>query len=165
MAKITFKGNPVETLGDLPKVGSTLPDFKLTATDLTEATLESFAGKKKIFNIFPSLDTGVCATSVRQFNKKAADQSGVVVINVSLDLPFAHKRFCTTEGIEGVANLSGFRSADFGKAWGVTMKDGPLAGLYSRAVVVADADGKVLYTEQVPEIAQEPDYDAVFKKL
>lgn len=165
MASITFRGSAVSTTGSLPAVGSAAPAFTLVATDLSEASLPSFAGKKKVINIFPSLDTGVCATSVRQFHRKLADKGGVVVVNVSADLPFAHKRFCTAESIEGVANLSTFRAPEFGTAWGVTMTSGPLKGLLSRAVVVLDENDKVLYAEQVPEIAQEPDYDAALKKL
>ncbi len=164
MAKITFRGTAVETAGELPKVGSASPDFSLVSTDLKDVNLASFAGRKKVLNIFPSLDTGVCATSVRQFHRKLADKDGVVVINVSADLPFAHGRFCTAERIEGTANLSSFRS-DFGTAWGLTMKDGPLKGLLSRAVVVIDDKDKVVYTELVPEIAQEPNYDAALAKL
>ena len=165
MTTINFRGTPVETVGSLPKNGTAAPDFSLVATDLSDATLASFAGKKKVLNIFPSLDTGVCATSVRRFHRELADKSGVVVVNISADLPFAHGRFCTAERIEGVANLSTFRSADFGKAWGVTMTSGPLKGLLSRAVVVLDESDKVIYAEQVPEITSEPDYDAVLKKV
>ncbi len=165
MSSIQFRGSPVTTAGTLPKNGSTAPDFTLVATDLSEANLASFAGKKKVINIFPSLDTGTCATSVRQFHKKLAEKEGVVVVNVSADLPFAHKRFCTAEGIEGVANLSTFRSPDFGAAWGLTMNDGPLKGLLSRAVVVLDADNKVLHSEQVAEITNEPNYDAALKAV
>jgi thiol peroxidase len=164
MATTKFRNTPVTTAGDLPKAGSTAPDFVLVATDLSEANLASFAGRKKVLNIFPSLDTGVCATSVRQFHRRLREKSGVVCINVSMDLPFAHKRFCTAEGIDGVADLSGFRS-DFGAKWGVTMKDGPLAGLYARAVVVLDEQNKVLHSELVPEIAQEPNYDAALAKV
>jgi thiol peroxidase len=164
MAKITFKGNPIHTSGTLPAAGAHVPDFHLVAGDLSEASLATFAGKKKVFNIFPSVDTGVCATSVRTFNKRAAGLQNVVVLNVSMDLPFAQKRFCGAEGIEGVVNLSAFRS-DFGSTWGVTMNEGPLKGLLSRAVVVTDENNKVLHVEQVPEIAQEPDYDAALKAL
>ena len=164
MAKITFKGNPIHTAGSLPAAGTHVPDFHLVAGDLSEATLATFAGKKKVFNIFPSVDTGVCATSVRTFNKRAAGLNNVVVVNVSMDLPFAQKRFCGAEGIEGVVNLSAFRS-DFGATWGVTMNEGPLKGLLSRAVVVTDENNTVLHVEQVPEIAQEPDYDGALKVL
>lgn len=165
MASITFRGTAVSTAGTLPSTGSTAPDFSLVATDLTEVTLKSFAGKKKVLNIFPSLDTGICATSVRQFHRKLEEKSGVVVVNISADLPFAHSRFCTAERIDGVANLSTFRSPEFGTTWGLTMKDGPMKGLLSRAVVVLDENNKVLYSEQVPEIAQEPNYDAALAKL
>jgi thiol peroxidase len=164
MASTKFRNTPVTTAGDLPKAGSTAPDFVLVTTDLGEANLASFAGRKKVVNIFPSLDTGVCATSVRQFYRRLRDKSGVVCINVSMDLPFAHKRFCTAEGIDGVADLSGFRG-DFGTKWGVLMKDGPLAGLFARAVVVLDENNKVLHSELVPEIAQEPNYDAALAKV
>jgi thiol peroxidase len=165
MASITFRGTTVTTVGSLPAVGSTAPDFSLVASDLSEVNLASFAGRKKVLNIFPSLDTGVCANSVRQFHRKLADKSGVVCINISADLPFAHKRFCTAERIEDVANLSSFRSPEFGTTWGLTMKDGPLKGLLARAVVVLDEKNKVLYVEQVPEIAQEPNYDAALAKV
>jgi thiol peroxidase len=164
MAQTKFRNTPVHTAGDLPRPGTTAPDFVLTTTDLGEANLASFAGKKKVFNIFPSLDTGVCATSVRQFHRRLREKAGVVCINVSMDLPFAHKRFCTAEGIDGVADLSAFRS-DFGTTWGVTMKDGPLAGLLARSVVVLDENNKVLHAELVPEIAQEPNYDAALAKV
>ncbi len=158
MASITLKGNPVNTKGDLPAVGSAAPDFKLTRTDLSDVSLETFAGKKKILSIFPSVDTPVCATSVRTFNEKASS-AGAVVLNISADLPFALKRFCAAEGIENVEALSAFRST-FGDDYGIVMTDSPLAGLCGRAIVVLDADNKVVYTELVPEIAQEPNYDA-----
>jgi thiol peroxidase len=158
MATIAFKGNPVKTAGDLPKVGAKAPDFRLTKTDLGTATLADYRGKKKIVNIFPSIDTGVCATSVRKFNEKASGRGDVVVLNVSADLPFAAKRFCAAEGLKNVETLSTFRSP-FLRDWGVEMTDGPLAGLASRAVVALDANDKVLYTEQVSDIAKEPDYD------
>lgn len=159
MADIKFKGNPIHTAGSLPAVGAQAPDFKLTKTDLSDVSLKDFAGKKVILNIFPSIDTGVCATSVRKFNQEAAALPGAVVVGVSKDLPFAHKRFCGAENITGVVTTSDLRSdGAFAKAYGVTMTDGPLAGLMSRAIVVIDGAGKVLYTEQVPEITQEPDY-------
>lgn len=163
MAQVTLKGNPFQTSGNLPAVGSQAPDFLLVAQDLSTATLETFAGKKKVLNIFPSVDTPVCATSVRTFNKKAAE-SGASVLNVSADLPFAFKRFCGAEGLDGVASYSTFRGT-FAQDYGVLCVDGPLAGLCARAVVVLDEDGKVLYTEQVPEIAQEPNYDAAIEAL
>jgi thiol peroxidase len=158
MAEITFKGNTVKTIGNLPEVGSKAKDFTLVGTDLKEATLATFAGKKKIVNIYPSVDTGICAASVRAFQKKLAGRADVVVIHVAADLPFAFKRFCGAEGIENAVGLSTFRS-DFADAWGVRMLDGALQGLCSRAVVVLDENNTVKYTEQVPEIAQEPDYE------
>ena len=158
MARITFKGNPINTVGTLPAVGSKAPDFKLTKTDLSDVSLKDFAGKKIVLNIFPSIDTGVCATSVRKFNQEASKLSNAVVVGVSRDLPFAHKRFCGAEGIEKVVTTSDLRDGSFGKSYGVTMVEGPLAGLLSRSVVVLDETGTVVYTEQVPEIAQEPDY-------
>lgn len=163
MANITLKGNPVQTEGNLPAVGSPAPDVTLTGLDLADKKLSSIPGKR-VLNIFPSVDTGVCATSVRTFNKRATEKPNVTVINVSMDLPFALKRFCGAEGIEKALSFSGFRS-DFGTQYGVTLKSGGLSGLYSRAVVVIDESGKVLYTEQVPEIGQEPDYDAALSKL
>jgi thiol peroxidase len=159
MAKITFKGAPVATVGDLPKVGAQAPDFNLVKTDLAAVSRRDFAGKKLVLNIFPSIDTSVCATSVRTFNQRAGDLPGTIVLCISKDLPFAHKRFCGAEGIASVQTLSWFRGPDFGKDYGVTMTDGPLAGLFARAVVVLGTDGKVLYSQLVPEIAQEPDYD------
>ncbi len=158
MADIKFKGNPIHSVGTLPAVGSKAPDFKLTKTDLADVSLKDFAGKKVILNIFPSIDTGVCATSVRKFNQEAANLANTVVVGVSKDLPFAHKRFCGAEGINGVVTTSDLREGSFGKAYGVTMTDGPLAGLFSRSVVVLDEKGTVKYVEQVPEITQEPDY-------
>jgi thiol peroxidase len=158
MAKITFKGNPVATIGDLPKVGSQAPDFTLVKNDLSPISKKDLAGKNVVLNIFPSIDTGVCATSVRTFNQKAASLPNTVVLCVSKDLPFAMKRFCGAEGIEKVTTASWFKGPDFGVDFGVTMLDGPLAGLFARAVVVIDATGKVTHTELVPEIAQEPNY-------
>ena len=158
MAKITLKGNPVTTVGTLPAVGQKAPDFKVAKSDLANVGLKDFAGKKVVLNIFPSIDTGVCATSVRKFNQEAANLSGAVVVGVSRDLPFALKRFCGAEGITNVVTTSDVRDGSFGKAYGVTMSDGPLEGLLSRSIVVLDETGTVKYTEQVPEIAQEPDY-------
>ncbi|MCC6553822.1 MAG: thiol peroxidase [Polyangiaceae bacterium] len=158
MATITFKGNPIHTSGNLPAVGSTAPDFSLVKADLSEAKLSSFSGKK-ILNIFPSIDTGVCAKSVRTFHERAAAKAGLTVLNISADLPFAQKRFCGAEGIENAVTLSTFRS-DFADKYGAKMTEGPLAGLLSRAVLVLDESNKVVYAEQVPEIAQEPNYDA-----
>jgi thioredoxin-dependent peroxiredoxin len=159
MANITFKGNPVATIGELPAVGSPAPAFTLTNVDLSALSNQDLAGKNVVLNIFPSIDTGVCATSVRKFNEQAAALPNTVVVCVSKDLPFAMKRFCGAEGIDQVKTASWFRGPDFGKAYGVTMNDGPLAGLFARAVVVMDATGKVVHTELVPEIAQEPNYE------
>ena len=164
MAKITFKGNTVTTSGELPKKGSTAPDFSLTTQELEERTLKDFSGKK-ILNIVPSLDTGVCAASAKTFEGRAHELTGSVVITVSKDLPFAQKRFCQSEGIDNVVTLSAFRTPEFGKDYGVEMQDGPLRGLLSRAVVILDEHNRVIYTEQVPEIAQEPDYDAAVAAL
>jgi thiol peroxidase len=158
MATITFKGNPIHTSGELPAVGSTAPDFSLVKTNLAEAKLSSYQGKK-ILNIFPSIDTPVCATSLRKFHEQAAKLSGVTVLNISADLPFAYTRFCAAEGIANAEGLSTFRS-DFAAQYGVKMVDGPLAGLLSRAVLVLDERNKVIHAEQVPEIAQEPNYGA-----
>lgn len=160
MATITFKGNPVQTIGSLPAKGTKAPDFRLTAGDLSDVSLATYAGKVKILNIVPSLDTGVCAASARAFNKAAASLGDVVILTISRDLPFAQKRFCEAEGIDKVVTLSELRDREFGKAYGVEMISGPLAGLLSRAVVVLDRDNRVVYTEQVPEIAQEPNYAA-----
>jgi thiol peroxidase len=159
MAKITFKGSPVATIGDLPKVGSVAPDFALVKNDLATVSRRDFAGKLIVLNIFPSIDTSTCATSVRTFNQKAASLPGAVVLCVSKDLPFAPKRVCGAENIDKVTTASWFRGPDFGKDYGVTMTDGPLAGLFARAVVVIGKDGKVAYTQLVSEIAQEPNYD------
>jgi thiol peroxidase len=162
MATITLRGNPVETAGSLPAVGASAPDFTLIKQDLTRVSLKDFPGKK-VLNIFPSIDTPVCATSVRKFNQMVADK-GVTVLAISEDLPFALKRFCGAEGIDKVVGLSAFRST-FGKDYGVEMKSSGMAGLMSRAIVVLDESNKVLYTEQVPEIAQEPNYDAALAKI
>jgi thiol peroxidase len=158
MANITLRGNPIHTAGELPKVGDKAPDFKLTGSDLKDVSLASYAGKRKILNILPSLDTPVCATSTRHFNEDAGKLANTVVLVISNDLPFAMKRFCTTEGLANVVPLSELRSRDFGSDYGARIADGPMAGLLSRAVVVIDEHDKVVYTEQVPEIAQEPDY-------
>jgi thiol peroxidase len=164
MAEITFRGNPLHTVGELPAVGSPAPAFTLTGLDLSDVTLGDFAGQSVVLNIFPSIDTAVCASSVRTFNERAAELEGTKVLNVSADLPFAMGRFCGAEGIENVDSASVFRS-DFGETYGVTISEGPLAGLMSRAVVVVDGDGVVTYTEQVPEIGQEPDYESVIANL
>ena len=165
MATITLKGNSIHTAGELPAVGSQLPGFCLVKSDLSEVSPADFAGKKVVLNIFPSLDTGVCAASVRRFNKEAGERGDTAVLCISADLPFAHSRFCTAEGLENVVSLSVFRSPEFGAEYGLTITDGPLKGLLSRAVIVADASGKVLYSEQVPEIVQEPDYDKALAAL
>lgn len=164
MASITFRGTPVQTVADLPAVGTKAPAFDLVGADLSPVTSDSLAGQRVVLSIFPSVDTGVCAQSVREFNKRAGALENTTVVCVSMDLPFAAARFCGAEGIDGVVTASGFRST-FGADYGVTMADGPLAGLYSRAVVVLDADGTVLYTEQVPETSQEPDYEAALAAL
>ncbi|HET9570930.1 MAG TPA: thiol peroxidase [Bacteroidales bacterium] len=165
MATITFKGGPVKTSGSLPAVGSKAPDFCLTGADLVDVSLANYAGKRVVLNIFPSVDTGVCAASVRQFNKVVGNMSNTVVLCVSVDLPFALSRFCGAEGLTNVVTLSELRARKFGEDYGLRMVDGPLAGLFSRAVVVLDESGKVIYTEQVPEIAQEPDYAPVVALL
>ncbi|ORV98077.1 thiol peroxidase [Mycobacterium kyorinense] len=158
MAQITLRGNAINTVGELPAVGSPAPDFTLTGTDLGPVSSDQFRDKPLLLNIFPSIDTPVCATSVRTFNQRAAG-SGASVLCVSKDLPFAQARFCGAEGIENVKTASAFRDS-FGDDYGVTLTDGPMAGLLARAVVVIGTDGKVAYSELVPEIAQEPDYDA-----
>jgi thiol peroxidase len=163
MAQTALGGNPVHTVGDLPAVGSS-PSFSVTRADLSEATNADYAGKRVIVNIFPSIDTPTCATSVRTFNQRAAGLDDTVVLCVSADLPFAQKRFCGAEGIENVETASTFRS-DFGQSWGVELADGRLNGLLARAVVVLDEQGKVAYTELVPDIANEPDYDAAIAAL
>ena len=165
MATIALKGNPIHTVGELPQSGSRAPDFTLTRGDLADVSLRDFAGKRKLLNIVPSLDTGVCAASARRFNKEASALPNVVLLTVSCDLPFAQKRFCDAEGIENLITLSELRSRSFGEAYGVRIADGPLAGLMSRAVVVLDHDDTVLYTEQVPEITQEPDYERALAAL
>ena len=165
MAQITLKGNAIETIGTLPAKAAAAPNFTLVKTDLSEVTLADYKGKKIVLNIFPSIDTPVCATSVRQFNKTAGELTNAVVLCISADLPFAHTRFCETDGLKNVESLSVFRSNAFGKDYGVTITTGPIAGLLSRAIVIIDADGKVVYTEQVPEIAQEPNYDAALAAL
>ncbi len=161
MASITLKGNPVSTVGELPAIGSNAPSFIGLKTDLSEYTPADLAGKKVVLNIFPSIDTGVCAASTRRFNEAASSLDNTVVVCVSVDLPFALGRFCGAEGLENVVPVSVFRNPEFGSGFGVTIADGPLAGLLSRAVVVVDESGKVVYTEQVPEITQEPNYEAV----
>ncbi len=163
MAQITHKGSTVHTVGDLPAVGTSVPDFKLTAADMTDISLSSYPGKKKILNIVPSLDTRVCAASARKFNQEIAGLDNVVCLTISNDLPYAQKRFCEAEGVNNVVTLSQLRNREFGKAYGVELIDGPMAGLLSRAVVVLDENNKVLYTEQVPDIGQEPNYADALK--
>ncbi len=165
MAEITLKGNPCNTCGDLPAVGSAAPDFTLVAGDLSDAKLANFSGKNIVISIVPSLDTPTCATSTKKFNEKAAGLGDTVVLNVSLDLPFAQKRFCANEGIEGVTTLSAFRCGQFGEDYGIEIVDGPLKGLLGRAIVVVDASGNVVYNELVPEIADEPSYDAALAAI
>jgi len=165
MASITLKGNAINTIGELPKVGTQAPDFNLVKNDLSHASLSDFKGEKVVLNIFPSIDTGTCAASVRQFNKEAAELGNTKVLCISRDLPFAQARFCGAEGIENVVNLSDFASGDFGKNYGLEIANGPLANLHSRAVVVLDESGKVIYTEQVPEIVDEPNYKTALEAL
>jgi thiol peroxidase len=165
MAKITLQGNPIETVGELPALNSNAPEFTLTKTDLSESSLSNFTGQTIVLNIFPSIDTGVCAASVRRFNTEASGLTNTVVLCVSADLPFAHQRFCEGEGLDKVIPLSVFRSPAFGNDYGVIIATGPLTGLLSRSIVIIDTEGKIVYTEQVPEIAQEPDYEAALKVL
>lgn len=165
MATITLGGNPIHTTGELPKIGTKITDFKLIKTDLSVATLQDFAGKKLVLNIFPSIDTGTCAASVREFNERASALENTTVLCISRDLPFAQKRFCGAEGLDNVINLSDFQSGDFGKTNGLEMTDGPLVGLHSRVVIVVDENGIVTHTEQVPEIANEPNYEAALAVL
>ena len=165
MATVTLGGNPIHTNGELPKTGSKAPDFKLVNTDLSMATLADFAGSKVVLNIFPSIDTGTCATSVRTFNAKASTLANTKVLCISRDLPFAQKRFCGAEGLENVINLSDFNTGSFGKTYGLEITDSVLAGLHSRVVIVLDENGVVKYTEQVPEIADEPNYESALAAL
>ncbi|MCE5346819.1 MAG: thiol peroxidase [Bacteroidales bacterium] len=165
MAKITLKGNTVNTSGTLPLEGSKAPDFNLVKSDLGNLSLSDLKGKKLILSISPSLDTSVCATSVRKFNQLAAGKTNTMVLAITKDLPFAHDRFCTTEGITNVVPLSGFRDSAFGRSYGVEIIDGPFAGLYARSIVVIDEKGNIVYTQLVPEIAEEPDYNAALAAL
>ncbi|MFE3872516.1 thiol peroxidase [Flavobacterium sp. ZS1P70] len=165
MASITLGGNLIHTTGELPQVGTKLSDFKLIKTDLSIATLDDFAGKKLVLNIFPSVDTGTCAASVRKFNESASNLKNTNVLCISRDLPFAQKRFCGAEGLNNVVNLSDFPEGSFGKANGLEITDGPLAGLHSRAIIVVDENGIITHTEQVPEIADEPNYEAALAVL
>lgn len=160
MTKVTLKGNAINTVGSLPSIGTKTPDFKLVKTDLSVVSLANFSGKQLIINIFPSIDTDVCAAAARQFNEEISGQSNVVVLCVSMDLPFAHKRFCEAEGLNHIVTASAFREHQFGNDYGIRLVDGPLQGLLARAIVITDAQHKVIYTELVPEITQEPDYEA-----
>lgn len=165
MSQITFKGGAVNTQGSLPAVGSQAPDFSLTAADLSQKSLSDYKGKKVVLNIFPSIDTGTCAMSVRTFNQKAADFDNTVVLCISKDLPFAQGRFCAAEGISNVVTLSEYKDSSFSDAYGVKFADGPLAGLLSRSIVVVNENGEVVYTEQVAETIEEPNYDAAIASL
>ena len=165
MATITLGGNPINTNGTLPQIGSKAIDFKLIKTDLSTATLADFSGSKLVLNIFPSIDTGTCATSVRKFNEKASAMNNTKVLCISRDLPFAQKRFCATEGLENVINLSDFNTGSFGKNYGLEINEGVLAGLHSRVIIVIDENGVITHTEQVGEIADEPNYDAALAAL
>ncbi|MCB0502831.1 MAG: thiol peroxidase [Bacteroidetes bacterium] len=165
MAEITLKGNPINTIGHLPKVGEKAKDFTLIKKDLSKASLSDFKGSKVILNIFPSIDTGTCAASVRHFNASASKLDNTKVLCISRDLPFAQARFCGAEGLDNVITLSDFAIGAFGKAYGLEILDGPLQNLHSRAVVVIDEEGTVIYTEQVPEIVDEPNYEAALNSL
>lgn len=164
MVTVTLKGNEVHTTGELPKIGELAPDFALVASDLSEKKLADYKGQRVVLNIFPSVDTGTCAMSVRVFNQKASDLKNTVVLCISKDLPFALSRFCAAEGLEKVVTLSAFRS-DFGQTYGLEFLDGPLKGLLSRVVVIIDENGKIIYQEQVLEISKEPNYDAALTAL
>ncbi|NNC82761.1 MAG: thiol peroxidase [Flavobacteriales bacterium] len=165
MAAITLGGNPCNTIGDIPSQGQQAPDFQLVRDDMTDFSSSDLTGKRVVLNIFPSVDTGVCAASARKFNELASQMDNTQVLCVSRDLPFAQKRFCGAEGLDNVIMLSDFRTGDFGKDYGLTITDGAFNGLHSRVVIVVDEDGKVLHSEQVPEIGQEPDYDAAMAVL
>lgn len=165
MAKITLGGNPIHTNGELPKIGSKAPNFQLVKNDLSICTLDDFKGQKVVLNIFPSIDTPTCATSVRKFNADATALKNTKVLCISRDLPFAQKRFCGAEGIENVINLSDFNSGKFGKDYGLEIVDGVLSGLHSRVVIVIDEEGIITHTEQVPEIADEPNYEMALEVI
>ena len=165
MATVTLKGNEIQTLGELPAVGSKAPNFSLTAGDLSAKTLEDFSGSKVVLNIFPSVDTGTCAASVRQFNKEASALENTKILCISRDLPFAQGRFCGAEGLENVINLSDYKNGDFGKDYGLIFINGPLDALLSRCVIVLDENGIIQYTEQVPETVDEPNYKAAIDAL
>ena len=165
MAQITLGGNPATTVGTLPEIGTTAPDFTLTAADLSSKNISDFSGKRKILNIFPSVDTGVCATSARTFNSHGASLENTQILCISRDLPFAQARFCAAEAIDNVEMLSDFKDGSFGDTYGLSIADGPFANLHSRVVMVLDEQNNVLYTEQVPEIGQEPNYQAALNTL
>ena len=165
MADITLKGNAISTIGDLPKIGSKAPNFTLTTVDLSHKSLSDFEGKNIIMNIFPSVDTGICAMSVREFNEKASGLENTVVLCISKDLPFAQARFCAAEGLDNVVMLSDFANGDFGKDYKLNIANGPMADLHSRAIVIVNKKGIVTYTQQVPEIAEEPNYEAALKAI
>ncbi len=165
MATITLKGNEIHTNGTLPEIGKKAPDFELVGADLSVSKLSDYKGSRVILNIFPSIDTGICAASARTFNKEASALTNTKILCVSRDLPFAQGRFCASEGLKDVINLSDFKTGQFGKDYGLEIVDGPMQGLHSRAVVILDEEGTVLYTEQIPEIVQEPDYTAALKIL
>jgi thiol peroxidase len=165
MTQVTFKGDPIKIHGELPPKGSSAPNFNLVTKELADVSLADYSGKRIVLNIFPSVDTPVCATSVRRFNQEVSSLENCVVLCVSMDLPFAHARFCGAEGLDDVVSVSDFRSGDFGRDYGVTIVDGPLRGLFSRAVVIIDEQGNVAYTQHVPEIAEEPDYEAALSVL
>jgi thiol peroxidase len=165
MATFTQRGNTVRTSGELPEVGATAPDFKLTTAELKDVSLADYAGKRKVLNIVPSLDTPVCATSTRKFNERAGQLKETVVLVVSADLPFAARRFCTTEGLQNVVALCEMRDRSFSETYGVTIMEGPMAGMCARSVLVLDKDNKVLYRQLVPDIGQEPDYEAALTAL
>jgi len=165
MAKITLKGNEFKTSGNLPKIGDKAPKFTMIGNDLSKVKLKDFKGQRVVLNIFPSLDTGTCAASVREFNKRAANLENTKVLCISRDLPFAQARFCGAEGIDNAITISDFNKGKFGKKYGLTIKNGPLANLFSRAIVVVDENQKVIYTEQVPEIVDEPNYDKALEAL
>lgn len=165
MAQITVEGNPIETIGQLPAVGTPAPPFTLTKTDLSDSSLSDFAGQNVVLNIFLSLDTSVCAASVRRFNTEVSSMDNTVVLCISADLPFAHQRFCESEGLDRVIPLSVFRSPEFGRDYGITIASPPINGLLSRSIVIIDPAGKVIYTEQVPETTDEPDYEKALAAL
>ena len=165
MAVITLKGQQTNTIGTLPAVGTVVPDFILTKTDLSDVGKHDYSGKRMILSIFPSVGTSVCAASVRRFNEAAANLDNTVVLCISQDLPFAHEQFCGAEGLKNVVSLSAFRSKTFGRQFGVSILDGPFAGLFARSIIVTDTEGMIVHTELVPEIAQEPDYEAALAAL